>query len=78
VTDTARNQGQVGAAASTTRYYLSLDTVKGAGDVLLTAAVPCPRLAVGGLAGDSSTGNATVDDPVHDRPRSILSVGLRR
>src|SRR4030095_11227944 len=35
VTDTARNLGPVTSAPSTTRYYLSLDPVNGAGDVLL-------------------------------------------
>ena len=36
VTDTARNLGAVAAGASSTRYYLSLDTVKDAADTLLT------------------------------------------
>jgi subtilase family serine protease len=41
VTGTARNLGPVPSASSTTRYYLSLDPVKGAGDVLLSGAARC-------------------------------------
>ena len=35
VTDIVQNLGSVSAAATTTRYYLSLDRFKGAGDILL-------------------------------------------
>jgi hypothetical protein len=42
VTDTARNSGAVAAGASTTRYYLSLDGVKNAGDTLLTGSRAVP------------------------------------
>ena len=46
VTDTVMNQGGLGSAASTTRYYLSLDQAKGTGDVLLTGGRSVPALAV--------------------------------
>src|SRR5207249_3850968 len=36
VTDTAKNQGLVPAAASTTRYYLSVDQQRDGSDILLT------------------------------------------
>ncbi|HEU5193710.1 MAG TPA: CARDB domain-containing protein, partial [Methylomirabilota bacterium] len=60
VTDTTQNAGASGSApSSTTRYYLSLNTVRDAGDILLTGS-----RAVGGLAaGQLSTGNATVTIP---------------
>jgi len=54
VTDTVRNQGAVGAAASTTRYYLSADVQKSAGDTLLTGSRAVPALA----AGTTSAGGA--------------------
>jgi hypothetical protein len=59
VTDTVQNQGSVGAGASTTRYYLSLDTAKSGGDVLLTGTRSVPALAP--LA--TSTGTVTVTVP---------------
>src|SRR5262249_53866437 len=56
VTDTVQNVGAATAGGSTTRYYLSLDTVKNAGDVLLTG-----TRGVGTLAGGAtSTGTVTV------------------
>ena len=39
VTDTTRNGGAVASGASTTRYYLSLDGLKNAGDTLLSGPV---------------------------------------
>jgi carboxypeptidase T len=59
VTDTARNQGPVSAASSTTRYYLSLDTSKDAADKLLTGTRAVPALA----SGAASTGTVTVTIP---------------
>jgi hypothetical protein len=59
VTDTVQNNGSVGAGASTTRYYLSLDTTKSGGDVLLTGTRAVPALA----AGATSTGTVTVTVP---------------
>ena len=55
-TDTVLNQGAVMAAASTTRYYLSLDAVRSGDDTLLDGNRPVPSL----VAGASSTGTATV------------------
>ena len=52
ITDTVVNQGDASAGASTTRYYLSSDSQKGAGDLLLSGARTVPSLA----AGASSTG----------------------
>jgi subtilase family serine protease len=59
VTDTVENPSGVSAAASTTRYYLSPDAVKDAGDVLLTGTRPVASL----LAGTSSTGSKQVTVP---------------
>ncbi len=59
MTDTALNKGQVAAGASTTRYYLSADTAKGSGDILLTGGRPVPALSVGA----TSTGKAPVTIP---------------
>ena len=50
VTDTARNGGAVASGASTTRYYLSLDGLKNAGDTLLTGSRAVPGLAAGATA----------------------------
>jgi subtilase family serine protease len=58
VTDTAQNFGTVASGASTTRYYLSLDGVKSAGDTLLTGSRPVPALAAG--ASSSSTVTVTI------------------
>jgi hypothetical protein len=59
VTDTTLNQGASSAGSSTTRYYLSLDTIKGSTDKLLTGARAVPTLAVG----VSSSGTVTVTVP---------------
>lgn len=60
VTDTAYNQGNAATGKTTyTRYYLSADTVKGAGDVLLTGSRTVASLAAGG----SSSGSKTVTVP---------------
>jgi hypothetical protein len=45
VTDTAKNTGTAKARNSVTRYYLSLDAVKGSGDTLLTGSRAIPGLA---------------------------------
>jgi len=47
VTDTVKNQGTVTAGASATRYYLSLDTQKGSGDVLLSGSRSVSSLVAG-------------------------------
>jgi len=58
VTDTVANQGG-GAGASTTRYYLSADLAKDAGDLLLTGSRAVPILA----AGATSSGTVSVTIP---------------
>ena len=64
VTDTVRNEGTAATGASTTRYYLSLDTLKGSGDVRLTG-----TRAVGSLAsGAQSAGTANVTVPSATKP----------
>jgi subtilase family serine protease len=57
--DTTKNFGLGAAGPSTTRYYLSLDTAKGAGDVLLTPGRAVPALS----AGAQSWGTFTVTIP---------------
>ena len=48
ITNTVKNQGATTAAPSTTRFYLSLDDAKDAGDTLLhRQAAPSPTLAAG-------------------------------
>jgi subtilase family serine protease len=47
VSDTVQNLGQAASTSSKTRYYLSLDAVKGAGDRLLNGAHSVPALAAG-------------------------------
>jgi subtilase family serine protease len=59
VTDTAKNQGQVNAAASTTRYHLSLDGIKSSGDKQLSGSRSVPVLG----PGVSHTGTRTVSVP---------------
>jgi subtilisin family serine protease len=59
VTDTVLNGGAVASGVSTTRYYLSLDAVKGTGDTLLTGSRTVPGLAAGG----THSGTATVTIP---------------
>src|SRR5205823_3776886 len=44
-TDTVSNAGAIGAGATTTRYYLSKDTAKGVGDILVTGMRAVPALA---------------------------------
>src|SRR6185436_3855899 len=58
VTDTVQNGGNAVGAASTTRYFLSLDGLKDAGDVLLTGTRAVASLAPGATA--TSTLKVTV------------------
>jgi hypothetical protein len=60
VNDTVQNDGTVPSRASTTRYYLSLDAIKNAGDTLLTGTRNVPTLAVGAV--NSGTANVTIPD----------------
>jgi hypothetical protein len=59
VTDALLNQALVGAAASTMRYYLSTDRVRGGADRLLAGTRPVPALG----AGQSDTGTASAIIP---------------
>jgi len=59
VSDTVQNVGPVGAGSSATRYYLSLDAVKSAGDILLTGSRGVPALG----PGTSNSGSITVTIP---------------
>jgi subtilase family serine protease len=59
VTDTVKNQGNADAGPSITRYYLSVDTVKGSGDILLTGSRSVPSLA----PGETSTAAVNVTIP---------------
>ena len=59
VSDTAKNQGQVNAAASTTRYYLSVDGIKDSSDKLLSGSRSVPLLG----PGLTNTGSRTVTVP---------------
>ena len=59
LTDTARNVGTLDAAASTTRYYLSLDAVKNSADLRLSGTRTVPILA----SLMASTGSAAVTVP---------------
>jgi subtilase family serine protease len=59
VTDTVQNLGPAPSGPSTTRYYLSLDAVKSAGDTRLTGSRPVPSLAAGG----THSGTITVTIP---------------
>jgi hypothetical protein len=68
VTDTVRNDGMVRSGASTTRYYLSLDAVKGAGDILLTGGHAAPGLDPGA----SHTATVTVTIPSATPPNSYF------
>ncbi len=57
--DSVHNPSPVAALKSTTRYFLSLDTVKGLEDVPLTGTRKVPQLA----AGATSTGSRSVSVP---------------
>lgn len=64
VHDVTRNSGLATAGAATTRYYLSADAAKGAGDVFLPGGRTTPGLAVG----TSSSGTAVVAVPLVTPP----------
>jgi subtilase family serine protease len=59
VTDTVQNVGAAESKGSTTRYYLSLDAVKGADDTVLPGSRSVPAVAAGG----SNSGTVTVTIP---------------
>ena len=68
VTDAVQNVGAVASAPSTTRYYLSLDALKSAGDPLLTGSRGVPALA----AGASHSGTVTVTIPAATPPNTYF------
>jgi hypothetical protein len=68
VTDTTRNIGAVPSGSSKTRYHLSLDVVKGAGDIALSGARSVPGLA----AGAAHTGSVTVGVPSGTAPATYF------
>jgi subtilase family serine protease len=64
VTDEVENSGPVGAASSVTRFYLSADSQRGAGDTLLGGSRPVPVLG----AGTASNGTTDVIVPATTPP----------
>lgn len=68
VADSIRNLGTATAGTSTARYYLSLDSARNTGDVLLTGSRGVPAL---GLT-ESSGGAATLTIPATAPPGSYL------
>jgi subtilase family serine protease len=68
VTDSVSNQGTATAAASTTRFYLSLDSAKDGSDILLTGNRSVPSLA----AGAASSGTVTVTVPTTTAPNTYF------
>ena len=64
ITDTVKNQGATTAALFTTRFYLSLDAAKDAGDARLTGSRAVATLA----AGAQSAGTTTVTIPLTAPP----------
>ena len=65
MTDTVRNAGAVASGPSATRYYLSLDAVKSAGDILLTGNRAVPGLAAGGSHSGGVTVTVTTATPLN-------------
>jgi trimeric autotransporter adhesin len=68
VTDTMKNDSLYPASASRVQYYLSLDTIKGTTDKLLSGARVVPILA----AGATSSGGITVVVPNNTPPGSYF------
>jgi subtilase family serine protease len=71
VTDTVRNQGSVGAGASSTRYYVSEDRARSADDLRLTGARSVAPLGPGGAS--SGTASLTVPLAAPAGPRYVLA-----
>ena len=65
VSDTVTNTGSATAGASTTRYYLSVDTVLGPGDISLTGARPVDALDPGAVSTGSSPTLAVPANAAH-------------
>ena len=74
VTDTVKNEGNARAAASTSRYYLSLDATKGTGDIRLDRVGPRPV----SRRGCRSRGRRSRSRSRPPLPEHVLPAGLRR
>ena len=72
--DWVMNQGTGAAAGSVTHFYLSLDTIRTPGDVLLTGS----RSVVSLDPGSTSKGSLERHHPARDGLRAVLSPGLQR
>jgi subtilase family serine protease len=70
-TDTVRNLGGTGAGQSVTRFYLSLDAARSAGDTLLGGSRTVTALA----AGAQSAGTASVKIPLSTPPGTYHLLG---
>lgn len=73
VTDTTRNSGWVAAAKTATRYYLSTDGSRGAGDVALSPTQPVPALVRG--ASSKATRAVSVPASVRAGTYRVLACG---
>ena len=74
ITDTVQNAGAVPSGGSVTRYYLSLDAVKSAGDLMLTGEPDGP----GPRTGRQPFRNGDGDDSVEHPAQHVLPAGLCR
>jgi subtilase family serine protease len=70
VSDTVTNQGAGGAAPSTTRFYLSTNTVLDAGDVVLAEGRLVPQVD----GATASSGSTTVTIPSDTTPRTYYVI----
>jgi subtilase family serine protease len=71
ITDSVLNQGAILAGASTIQYYLSLDSTKSVGDLLLAGIRPLASLA----AGATVTGSRIVVVPAPTAPGTYFVIG---
>jgi subtilase family serine protease len=70
LSDIVTNQGQGPPAASTTRYYLSVDAAWAVGDIALSGTRSVPALA----AGASSAGSRSVTVPASMLPGTYYAL----
>jgi len=71
LTETVKNQGSVSASASTARYYLSANTLKNSGDILLSRTRSVPSL-LPGASSDSGTITVTIPSTTPVGPYYLL------
>jgi subtilase family serine protease len=64
VTDTVENVGNGPSGGSTTRYYLSLDTLRNGGDIYFSATRTVLRLAPGAISSGTVTLSVTSSTPL--------------